>query len=109
MDLPITAVREMAQLSTENKIDQAVSELLGRMKETFYDTATSRPAIADMIRTMEMPRSKKTEHNVEVALEAVLNKAADQTRDAVFVEVDPGPLSGMRHRPGSSGTTGSRR
>ncbi len=94
VDSPITAVREMAQLSTENKIDQAVSELLGRMKETFYDNATSRPAIADMIRTMDMPRSRKTERNVEVALEAVLNKAADQTRGALFVEVDPGPLVG---------------
>ena len=41
-----------------------------------------------------MPRSRKTERNVEVALEAVLNKAADRTRDAVFVEVDPGPLVG---------------
>ena len=94
VDSPITAVREMTRLSTENKIDQAVSELLGKMKETFYDRATSGPVITELIKSVDLPQTTRTERNVGVALEAALDKAAEQTRNALFVEVDPSSLVG---------------
>ena len=108
VDSPITAVREMTQLSTENKIDQAVSELLGKMKETFYDRATSGPVITELIKSVDLPRPRGRNATSESPWKRPWTRRPNRPATLCSWKWTPALLSGMSHRRGPFGTTGSR-
>jgi hypothetical protein len=98
VDSPIASARDVAQMGMENG-EITLAELMSKVRETFSNHVTSEPIIAGVLRDVHLPRSERAQHRVGVALEAAVNKAADRTRSALFIEVDPGPLFGVPAQP----------
>jgi hypothetical protein len=99
VDSPVTTSMDLDLLAAESRADEKLEALFKNFRVTLQTHTASNRAVADVLRSMDVPRSWEAERRVEVALGEAVDRAVEQTRASLFVQLDPSPLLGEQSQP----------
>jgi hypothetical protein len=99
VDSPVTTSMDLDLLAAESRADEKLEALFKNFKVTLQTHTASNRAIADVLRSMDVPGGWEAERRVEVALGEAVDRAVEQTRASLFLQLDPSPLLGEQSQP----------
>jgi hypothetical protein len=99
VDSPITTSTDLSRLAADSQVDQGLTQLFENLKTVLRTRAASSQTILQVLSGMDLPRNSETQRQVETALGEAVERAVEETREALFIQVDPSPLFGEQNQP----------
>jgi hypothetical protein len=99
VDSPVTTSVDLTLLAADSSIDEKLARFFEDMRTTLQTYAASNHTIVEVLRSVDLPRSSEAERKVEAALGEAVERVVAETRESLFVQLDPSPLFEERSQP----------
>jgi hypothetical protein len=99
VDSPVTTSADLRLLAADSWMDEKLAQFFESMRTTLQTYAASNQTVVEVLRSVDLPRSREAERKVEALLGEAVERVVEETRESFFVQLDPSPLFQEQSQP----------